>query len=226
MQTSTKSIFCCECQNQTQARLTNGKEIYPHRPDLYLKNIWICERCKNYVGCHDKSKKPTQELGFIAGKEMKKARQHIHALLDPMWQGNKDKSMRGRIYNIIAGQLGKKEYHTAKIKTIEEARKVWKILKEMPNLLKTMDAQYKMIEQDYLEIKPIEGKTYLVNDNGNWREDVFQLRYQRNCSLHGDSYLDYKFQNFYFSIDGDLSLEKRTIELKKMIKNKETKTNK
>tara|TARA_R110000868_G_scaffold109397_2_gene297565 strand:- start:2015 stop:2692 length:678 start_codon:yes stop_codon:yes gene_type:complete len=218
MQDQTKSIYCCHCQNQVQARLTNGLEIYPHRPDLYHKNIWKCGICKNYVGCHDKSKNPTKELGFIAGPEMKKARQHIHAILDPMWKDKKDRTVRGRLYNIIAKQLGKREYHTAEIKNIEEARQVYRIIKNLPNLLQEAEINQEKVCQDYLAIKPIKGKKYLVNYKGVWREDIFKERKERSCQLHGEPYLDYIFENSIFSVDGDLSLEKRTEELKKMIK--------
>ena len=36
---------------------------------------------------------------------------------------------RGKLYAIIARELGCEQYHTAEIKTIEEARKVYAIVK-------------------------------------------------------------------------------------------------
>ena len=66
------------------ARLTDGKEVYPHRSDLNSLPFWICDRCRNFVGCHHKTKNPTRPLGCIPNKEMKNARKHIHNLLDPI----------------------------------------------------------------------------------------------------------------------------------------------
>jgi hypothetical protein len=221
--TTHKCIYCCECQNQSQARLVSGKEIYPHRSDLYSKNIWQCDTCKNYVGCHDNSKNPFKELGFIAGKEMKKARQHIHAILDPMWKNNKDKTRRGFLYNLIARELGRKEYHTAKIKTIEEAREVYKIVKKIPLLIRNHENQKELDMEEYLLIKPIKNKIYLVRNNPykeNWVKTTFSERKKSYCQLHGEPYLDYYFQNpsISFSIDGDLSIKERTKILKQHIK--------
>ena len=218
-----KQIYCCECKNQSEVHLVGGDVIYPHRPDLYCKNFWKCLKCNNYVGCHDNSKNPTKEMGFIAGKEMKKARQFIHALLDPMWKGHKDRTKRGFIYNLIADELGKKEYHTAKIKTIEEAREVYKMLQNIPGLIKKRNKKKQLVKDDYLSIKPIKGKRYLVKKShyGNeWVESTFKERIDSSCQLHGDPYLDYYFDSphIHFSIDGDLSLKLRTEELKKYIK--------
>lgn len=29
------NLYCTGCEEEIEARLTNGKERYPHRPDLY-----------------------------------------------------------------------------------------------------------------------------------------------------------------------------------------------
>lgn len=97
-----------------------------------MMNFWKCDTCKNYVGCHDRgmSERP---LGCIPNKEIKNARMHIHALIDPLWK--EGKVPRGKIYSMIAKELGYSEYHTAEIPTIEEARKVYiaakKIIKSL-----------------------------------------------------------------------------------------------
>ena len=120
-------IRCCGCEKKVEARLTDGGEIYPHRPDLKSLPFWKCDACGNYVGCHHKTKNRTQPLGCIPTPEIKNARQHIHKLLDPIWQSGKMK--RKEIYKILSDRLGWK-YHTANIRSVEEARKVYRIIQE------------------------------------------------------------------------------------------------
>ena len=83
------NIRCCGCQKKVEARLTDGSEIYPHRKDLYSLPFWKCDVCGNFVGCHHKTKNRTRPLGCIPTPEIKNARKHIHAILDPLWQSGK-----------------------------------------------------------------------------------------------------------------------------------------
>jgi hypothetical protein len=121
-------IYCCECKREIKARLTNGKEIYPHRKDLFNLPFWKCDICGNYLGCHHKTKNRTNPLGVIPNKELKNARMHIHAILDPLWK--EGKIARDKIYSKISNAIGT-EYHTANIKTIEEARNIYRIIKNL-----------------------------------------------------------------------------------------------
>jgi len=66
-----KKIYCISCNAKVEAVKTNGKEIYPHRKDLYTKIFYKCPFCLNYVGCHPGTEKP---LGCIPTKELKQAR--------------------------------------------------------------------------------------------------------------------------------------------------------
>ena len=66
-----RSIFCCGCQSDVQARLTDGAEIYAHRRDLASLPFWKCDACGNFVGCHHKTKHRTRPLGCIPTKEIK-----------------------------------------------------------------------------------------------------------------------------------------------------------
>jgi hypothetical protein len=121
-------IYCCECKSDVKARLTDGVEIYRHRPDLHHMPFWKCDACKNYVACHYKTAQRTAPLGCIPNRDIKIARMHIHAILDPLWAGNR--KQRGRLYAKISEQLGY-QYHTAEIKCLEEARKVYLIVKKL-----------------------------------------------------------------------------------------------
>ena len=123
-----REIHCCGCNKKVNARLTDGGEIYPHRSDLKSLPFWKCDACGNYVGCHHKTKNRTQPLGCIPTPEIKKARQHIHKILDPLWQYGGHK--RADIYEKLTTELGWK-YHTANIRTIEEARQAYRIIRDI-----------------------------------------------------------------------------------------------
>lgn len=123
-------IYCCGCQKEIEACLTDGKEIYPHRPDLHALPFWKCPACGNYVGCHHKTKDRTRPLGCIPTPEIKNARRHIHRLLDGIWKSGKIR--RQKLYAKLSGKLGY-EYHTAEIRTIEEARKIYKLIRRYKN---------------------------------------------------------------------------------------------
>lgn len=117
-------VYCCECKKDIQAWKCYGSKVYPHREDLKDKVFYMCGTCENFVGTHKDSQKP---LGNIATKEIKNARQHIHKILDPIWQDGKE--YRKVIYRKISKHIGK-EYHTAEIRTLEEARDIYKFIKD------------------------------------------------------------------------------------------------
>ena len=118
------NIYCCNCAKGVEARLTDGAEIYPHRPDLQSLPFWKCNQCGEHVGCHHKTRNRTRPLGCIPSPEVKNARKHIHALIDPAWQSGRVE--RQSIYDHITQEMGRK-YHTANIRTIDEAREVYRI---------------------------------------------------------------------------------------------------
>ena len=123
-------IYCCECNQDVKARLTDGSEIYSHRKDLASLPFWKCDECCNYVGCHHKTKDRTRPLGCIPNAEMRVARSGLHALLDTAWKSNR--IGRRELYKKISEVLGY-EYHTAEIKTIEEARTVYAVARKIIN---------------------------------------------------------------------------------------------
>jgi len=116
-------IYCCGCKSDVEARLARGNEIYPNREDLAKLAFWKCDHCNNYVGCHRGGIKP---LGVIATAELMAARRRIHKLLDPIWKSGK--ISRGKLYRRISEELGY-SYHTAQIRSLEEARRVWAVIK-------------------------------------------------------------------------------------------------
>jgi hypothetical protein len=119
----TRSIYCCACATDVMARLTNGAEIYPHRQDLAALPFWRCDACRNYVGCHHKTRTPTEPIGCIPDQPMRKARGHIHAILDPIWKGKR--LSRNHIYARLTEKLGR-QYHTGELRTLEEARMIYR----------------------------------------------------------------------------------------------------
>ena len=126
-------IYCTGCEKDVEARLTDGRERYPHRNDLAELPFWKCDTCGAYVGCHWKTKKPTTPMGTLATPEMLEARKAIHSLIDPIWQsGDVD---RGKIYAYMKKRTGK-PYHTGELRTMDEARKVWQIAADLNNQYK------------------------------------------------------------------------------------------
>jgi len=120
-------LWCCQCQSDVTARLTSGAEVYPHRPDLADIPRWKCDACGNHVGTHHKTADRTRPLGNIPSPELKRARILIHDLIDPAWKTGKVK--RGKLYAHLSKSLGR-EYHTGELKTIEEARNVYRVARE------------------------------------------------------------------------------------------------
>lgn len=135
---TTRPIHCCGCGQLVNARLTDGAEIYPHRADLRFLPFWRCDACGNHVGCHHKTNNRTAPLGCIPTPEITAARKHIHRLIDPVWQSGA--MARKVLYAEIGAALGR-EYHTAQIRSIEEAREVYRAARGIVNRLARSSSQ-------------------------------------------------------------------------------------
>lgn len=122
-------IWCCGCGKEVDARLTDGAEVYPHRRDLASLPFWKCDACGNFVGCHHKTRERTKPLGCIPTPEIKDARKHIHRILDPLWRSKR--MTRRELYDRLSEALGIPEYHTAEIRSVEEARDVWRAVQQI-----------------------------------------------------------------------------------------------
>lgn len=121
-------IFCIACNDDVEARLTDGREIYPHRLDLHNIPFWKCDNCKNYVGCHHKSTEQTKPLGCIATPEIFKLRQEIHYFLDPIWKSKR--ISRGKVYANLSIVL-ERLYHTGELRSVDEANRVLTAVKDL-----------------------------------------------------------------------------------------------
>lgn len=130
------TIYCTGCEREVDARLTDGKEHYPTRPDLYAIPFWHCDNCGAWVGCHHKTEHPTRPLGYLATPQIINARKKIHRLLDPIWKSGR--MQRRHIYSVIGKRLGH-VYHNGEIKSLDEAKEIYKIIAEIHNELLVKD---------------------------------------------------------------------------------------
>lgn len=105
--------LCIHCGSF--ARLTTGREVYPHRADLRPLRFWACAPCEAFVGCH----KPgafvdladgrrlesdgTLPLGRPANAALRQQRSAVHAQLDRLWRSS-DKP--GRRRRFVYAELG------------------------------------------------------------------------------------------------------------------------
>jgi glutathione S-transferase len=135
---------CGSCASNKPARLTNGREVYPHRPDLHDKPIWKCGACGAYVGCHPGTTRP---LGTPADKALRDARSMLHdQMVDPLWKTADESAdytpeseearqtirtaARHRVYAFLAERLEIKQpdCHVGMF-TIEQCREAWAALR-------------------------------------------------------------------------------------------------
>ena len=121
-------LHCCGCDCFVKPRLTNGGEVYPHRPDLKNLYFWKCQTCGNYVGCHHKTKDKTRPKGCIPTPEVREARKNVHSILDPMWRSGKMK--RNKIYSMLSKHIGS-EYHTGNTRSVGECNNIVKFLEAL-----------------------------------------------------------------------------------------------
>lgn len=86
------------------AEKVTGKEIYPHRPDLYPLVFYRCTPCGAHVGCHRGTDKP---LGMLANADLRTARICAHEAFDQLWREKlPGKMTRSQAYFWLADKLG------------------------------------------------------------------------------------------------------------------------
>lgn len=94
------------------AELVTGADIYPHRPDLFVKKFWRCGPCKAWVGCHPPAQRNgkggigdgTVPLGRLANAELRVAKHRAHEAFDPIWKSRQ--MTRRQAYAWLAEKLG------------------------------------------------------------------------------------------------------------------------
>lgn len=126
--TERQQIYCCGCGVEVEARLTDGREIYPGRRNLRKLPFWKCDACGNFVGCHWKTKARTKPLGSIPTQELRNARKHLHWLIDPIWQSGR--MTRADVYARLSSAVGR-PFHTGEITSVDEARQIYRIAREI-----------------------------------------------------------------------------------------------
>ena len=98
---------CPYCGKPSEA--ADGTRIYPHRPDLADKLFFICAPCGAWVGTHRSTGQP---LGRLANAELRRLKQSVHAVFDPLWEAKirrdncTKKKARGAAYMWLADQMG------------------------------------------------------------------------------------------------------------------------
>lgn len=126
---------CLECG--TFAYITSGREVYPHRLDLFNKPFWVCPECDARCGCHPGT---TVALGRPAGPATRRARSAAHEAFDPLWREKtydnpRGRVSRGRAYQWLGRQLGIAQPHIGEM-TAEQCEQVVEKVKHL------LDNQY------------------------------------------------------------------------------------
>lgn len=98
-----KAPTCPYCRSL--GRLTSGREVYPHRPDLASKPIYACMPCGAWVGCHPGTTKP---LGRMANADLRALKKKAHEVFDRRWKGRQsvNGSPRKSAYTWLAARMG------------------------------------------------------------------------------------------------------------------------
>lgn len=114
------NIYCCSCERSVLAISIIGRQAYPKIPKIAKRIFWQCPHCKQFVGSHKRNGKP---LGCIPTQKLKRMRQNVHAVLDPLYKGGM--ISRSQLYKMMAEHLGIGQYHTAELRSEAEAKQAW-----------------------------------------------------------------------------------------------------
>ena len=118
-----KDLRCPNCGSE--ARLTDGEEIYSRKG---YGLFWVCKNfpwCDHYVGCHPKTATP---LGELADSKTRTYRHKVHLALDPLWQNGF--YTRNGVYQEMSLKMNKFPFHTGEL-NFEECKKALEILKSI-----------------------------------------------------------------------------------------------
>lgn len=106
------------------ATIETGREVYPHRRDLWHLKFMVCRPCDARVGMRGK-----QPLGQLAKRDLRRARIDAHRWFDAVW--NQTEVTRGQAYAWLAKQLGisRKQCHIGEFDE-EQCRRVVEVCRE------------------------------------------------------------------------------------------------
>lgn len=122
-------IFCVECDKDVEAKIVTGSMVYPNNKRVAFDRFWMCNHCKNFVGCHkNANKNQLRPLGVIANKQLKSIRMQIHDIIDPIWR--EEKLKRGEVYALISQELGY-QFHAGELRSIDEAKRVFEVVENI-----------------------------------------------------------------------------------------------
>ncbi|WP_199438551.1 zinc-finger-containing protein [Vibrio owensii] len=115
----TMVIWCCTCQSDVNAYLRR----------LGKARVWQCPKCPDSrVMTHFRANTDKlKPLGTLGDDEMRKARNWIHNYLDPLYRHNLIR--RQTLYDQMSIHF-KREYHTAGLRSMEEARFAFHLARE------------------------------------------------------------------------------------------------
>lgn len=93
-------VLCGECEAICEEK--TGRDVYPHRRDLYDLKFFVCPKCGARCGTHKQTGKP---LGVPVGPETRRARQDAHRAFDRLWKDNGPMT-RSQAYKWLAKEMG------------------------------------------------------------------------------------------------------------------------
>ena len=125
-------VTCNYCGNS--AVRATGKDVYPHRKDLWTKIFFVCEPCDARVGCHPNTEEP---LGNLANVELRQWRMQAHSFFDNIWK--KKQLSRGKAYAWLRSKTGL-DHHACHIgsMSIDQCKVVIKHCKEREEQLQSI----------------------------------------------------------------------------------------
>lgn len=101
-------------------------------------NIYICDSCKAFVGCHKGTDKP---LGTLANDKLRQYRKEAHKWFDQLWKCGYLKRSFAYFWLSSELKLSKKDTHIAMF-DIEECKKTIKLSKKKLNELYLESIEY------------------------------------------------------------------------------------
>lgn len=92
---------CLHCSAFGEAVL--GRDLFEGQRELAWRVFWRCNQCDAHVAAHADGR----PLGYPANLETRRARNHVHHTLDPMWKHHPHPEIkRERLYKNLSVKMG------------------------------------------------------------------------------------------------------------------------